>query len=202
MSALPTWNDPWLLVSCHRNNFCVVKGHFCSFLVSNIYGYLRNSADWRCNFDRNNIFFRILIFCFIQSLQRDGLISRNDIGLTDCSPWTFPLFFSDDCIFQTALLWLNHFDLLFREFIFTLSLLPGSDLKNNFLRLTCLIILWRLNASRKWLWQFIFGYSFIKDWPFCRDLQNDFPFGNLSAYRKLCFLVVCFSCVMHIPVCQ
>jgi len=103
------------------------------------------------------------------------------------------------CIFAVLISFLTCY---FRILIFTLSLLFGSDLKNNFLRLTCLIILWRLNASRKWSWQFIFGYSFIKYWPFCRDFQNDFPFGNLSAYRKLCFLVVCFLCVMHIPVCQ
>ena len=106
-------------------------------------------------------------------------------------------FLSEQSAFGISFL-TNYFGIL----IFTLSLLFGSDLKNNFLRLTCLIILWRLNASRKWRWQFIFGYSFIKHRPFCRDFQNDFPFGNLSAYRKLCFLVVCFLCDLHISVCQ
>ena len=31
------------------------------------------------------------------------------------------------------------------------------------------------------------------------DLVNDFPFGNLSAYRKLCFLVVCFYATCIFP---
>lgn len=34
------WNDPWLHESCHRSIFFVVKGHFCSLLISNIIGYL------------------------------------------------------------------------------------------------------------------------------------------------------------------
>ena len=34
-------NDPWLLLPVWlRKHFCVVKGHFCSFLISNIIDYL------------------------------------------------------------------------------------------------------------------------------------------------------------------
>ena len=38
----------------------------------------------------------------------------------------------------------NFLTCYFGILIFTLSLLFGSDLKNNFLRLTCLIVLWQL----------------------------------------------------------
>ena len=34
---LATWNDPWLQLPVWlKKLFCVVKGHFCSFLISNI----------------------------------------------------------------------------------------------------------------------------------------------------------------------
>ena len=72
---LAAWNDPWLLVSCHRNNFCVVKGHFCSFLVSNI---LVTSAFCRLTFLSIQLFFHnsYSLAQFI-SLKRDALISWN-----------------------------------------------------------------------------------------------------------------------------
>ena len=76
LAACPCmWNDPWLLVSCHRNNFCVVKGHFCSFLVSNI---LVTSAFCRLTFLSIQLFFHnsYSLAQFI-SLKRDALISWN-----------------------------------------------------------------------------------------------------------------------------
>ena len=106
------WNDPWLLVSCHRNNFCVVKGHFCSFLVSNIYGYLRNSADWR--FSPIQYPFQIPYYFIFISLQRDALISWNCLWSNERLFGSFPILcFSWPFVFR------------FETFAYRIWLLPG-----------------------------------------------------------------------------
>lgn len=66
------WNDPWLLVSCHRYNFGAAKGHFWSFLVSSILE-TSLSSDWRPI--RSLPSFRNAYASSTNPFQRDALIS-------------------------------------------------------------------------------------------------------------------------------